>query len=285
MEYKYEMIKTEDLLPVKIIIHTADIQMFIPRHWHESIEISYVLSGKIDQIYIDGKDYVSRQGDVVLINSNAIHSFSVNSGKNRKAVTIFIPNEFIQAAYPDIDQIAFECVSIDDKERESQFEELRRNLNAMVTAYENKENDPLAYLKVTSLSYELIYILLKNFKVDKKNSNSIKVRKYLERLNLITSFIKENYNQNLTLDLLSSTFYLSSEYLSRFFVKHTGMTVFDYIHAIRLEKSYPELMNTDIPVIRIALNHGFPNEKSYNRVFKAVFHETPTQYRKNRKKR
>lgn len=285
MEYKYEMIKTEDQLPVKIIIHTADIQMFIPRHWHESIEISYVLSGKIDQIYIDGKDYVSRQGDVVLINSNAIHSFSVNSGKNRKAVTIFIPNEFIQAAYPDIDQIAFDCVSIDDKERESQFEELRRNLNAMVTAYENKENDPLAYLKVTSLSYELIYILLKNFKVDKKNSSSIKVRKYLERLNLITSFIKENYNQNLTLDLLSSTFYLSSEYLSRFFVKHTGMTVFDYIHAIRLEKSYSELMNTDIPVIRIALNHGFPNEKSYNRVFKAVFHETPTQYRKNRKKR
>lgn len=285
MEYKYEMIKTEDLLPVKIIIHTADIQMFIPRHWHESIEISYVLSGKIDQIYIDGKDYVSRQGDVVLINSNAIHSFSVNSGKNRKAVTIFIPNEFIQAVYPDIDQIAFDCVSIDDKERESQFEELRRNLNSIVKAYENKENDPLAYLKVTSLSYELIYILLKNFKVDKKNSSSIKVRKYLERLNLITSFIKENYNQNLTLDLLSSTFYLSSEYLSRFFVKHTGMTVFDYIHAIRLEKSYSELMNTDIPVIRIALNHGFPNEKSYNRVFKAVFHETPTQYRKNRKKR
>ncbi|WP_419871476.1 helix-turn-helix domain-containing protein [Candidatus Pristimantibacillus sp. PTI5] len=285
MEYKYEMIKTEDQLPVKIIIHTADIQMFIPRHWHESIEISYVLSGKIDQIYIDGKDYVSRQGDVVLINSNAIHSFSVNSGKNRKAVTIFIPNEFIQAVYPDIDQVAFDCVSIDDKERKAQFEELRCNLNSMVTTYENKENDPLAYIKVTSLSYELIYILLKNFKVDKKNSSSIKVRKYLERLNLITSFIKENYNQNLTLDLLSSTFYLSSEYLSRFFVKHTGMTVFDYINAIRLEKSYPELMNTDVPVIRIALNHGFPNEKSYNRVFKAVFHETPTQYRKNRNKR
>lgn len=284
MEYKYEMIKTDDQWPVKIILHTRGIQLFIPRHWHESIEISYVLSGKLDQIYVDGKEYVSGQGDIVLINSNAIHSFSVNSMKNRKAATIFIPYEFIQAIYPDIDQIAFDCVSIDDKERETQFEELRQNLNSIIAAYENKENDPLAYIKVTSLSYELIYILLKHFKIDKKNISSIKARKYLERLTLVTSFIKENYNQDLSLDLLSSTFYLSPEYLSRFFVKHTGMTVFDYINAIRLEKSISELMNTDIPVIRIALNHGFPNEKSYNRVFKAVFHETPNQYRKNRKK-
>lgn len=61
------------------------------------------------------------------------------------------------------------------------------------------------------------------------------------------------------------------------------MTVLNYINIIRLEKSYPDLMNTDYPIIQIALNHGFPNEKSYNRVFKAVYNVTPYQYRKEQK--
>nr|WP_263323718.1 AraC family transcriptional regulator [Neobacillus sp. Marseille-Q6967] len=285
MEYKYEMIKTDEHLPIKIIIHTSDKQHFIPRHWHESIEISYVLSGKIDQIYIDGKVFESHQGDIVLINANAIHSFSVNTGKNRKAVTIFIPYEFINAIYPDSDQIEFDCISIDQKDlqRKKYFDELRNNLHSLVNCYENRESDPLSYIKVTSLSYELIYLLLKNFKVNKKSNSRIRARKHLERLTSITNYIKENYHQNLSLDLLSNQFNLSSEYLSRFFIKHTGITVLNYINAIRLEKSYPDLMNTNYPIIQIALSHGFPNEKSYNRVFKAVYHVTPNQYRKEQR--
>lgn len=49
MEYSYELIKLREDLPIKMITHTSDNQAFIPRHWHESVEISYVLSGKIDQ--------------------------------------------------------------------------------------------------------------------------------------------------------------------------------------------------------------------------------------------
>lgn len=285
MKYKYEIIRINDNLPVKIITHTADNQLFIPRHWHESVEISYVLSGKIDEIYIDGKTYVSQQEDIVLINSNAIHSFSVTKEKKQKAVTILIPYEFVKAIYPDSNKIVFDCISIEEKdiERKTQFDELRTNLNSILYSYEDKENNPLAYIRITSLSYELIYILLKNFKIDKRSNDIIKTGKYLDRLTMITDFIKENYNHNLSIELLANEFNLSSEYLSRFFKKHTGMTIFNYISAIRLEKSYSDLMNTNYPLLKIALNHGFPNEKSYNKVFKAVYDVTPNQYRKERR--
>lgn len=285
MEYSYELIQPHENLPIKIIIHTSDEQVFIPRHWHESVEISYVLSGKIDLIYIDGKEYESRQGDIVIINSNAIHSFSVSKGKNRKGITFFIPVEFLKTIYPDIDLVEFDCISIGEQgiKKKREFDELRGNLDCIISTYLDIGKDPLAYIKVTSLFYEMIYILLKNFKIDKKSSSRFRARKYIERLTFITDFIKENYNQNLSLDILSDEFNLSPEYLSRFFVKHTGMTVLNYINAIRLEKSFPELMNTDHPIIQIALNHGFPNEKSYNRVFKAVYKATPHQYRKEQK--
>ena len=61
------------------------------------------------------------------------------------------------------------------------------------------------------------------------------------------------------------------------------MTVLQYIHTVRLEKSYPDLMNTDLPIIQIALKHGFPSEKSYTRVFKSVYQMTPSHYRKSTK--
>lgn len=285
MEYKYERIQTDDNLPIKIIIHTYDGQGIIPSHWHESIEISYVLSGKLDRIYIDGNIYVSHQRDIVLINSNAIHSFSVNICNNRRAVTILIPYEFLKANYANMDQIAFDCISIgnQDKSREKRFDELREHIHSIISAYSDKEHDPVASIKITGLSYELIYMLLKYFKVDKSAGTNIHTKKYFDRLTLITQFIKENYRLELSIQLISTTFNLSPEYLSRFFMKHVGMTVLQYINAIRLEKSYPDLMNSDYSILQIALQHGFPNEKSYNRVFKNVYHVTPNQYRKMHK--
>jgi AraC-like DNA-binding protein len=282
MEYKYELVKTDDLLPIKVILHTSEKQLFIPRHWHENVEISYVLAGMIDQIYIDGREYKSRQGDIVLINSNSIHSFSVSMGKDRKAITIFISYEFMKTIDRNYDQIVFNCVSVDEKDpiRLAKFAELRLLLDSIVAAYLTKDNDSLAHINLTGLSYQLAYLLLKNFKVTKKHSTSIQTNKYLDRLTAITNYIKENYNQDLSIDLLSSMFNLSAEYFSRFFIKHLGMTVLNYIHTIRLEKSFPDLMNTDYPIIQIALKHGFPSEKSYTRVFKSVYQMTPNQYRK-----
>jgi len=283
MEYSYELIKPHKKFPLKIIIHTSDNQIFIPRHWHESVEVSYVLSGKIDKIYIDGREYESGAGDIVVINSNAIHSFSVKRGENRKAVTLFIPHEFLKAVYPDIDQVEFDCISMEREKSLIEFTELREILNCIINAYTDSESNPLACIKLTSLSYELTYHLLKHFKIPRKYSSRIRTQKYIERLTFITSFIKENYQQNLSLELLSNQFNLSQEYLSRFFMKHTGITLLNYINTIRLEKSLPELMNSDHPIIKIALNHGFPNEKSYNRVFKNVYQLSPSQYRKEHK--
>lgn len=282
MEYKYELIKNDDNLPIKIIFHTSDDAQLIPRHWHESIEISYVLSGKIDDIYIDGVHYTSKQGDIVLINSNAIHSFSVVQGKNRKAVTFFISYEFLKTNYPDIDQIAFDCVSIDQnvEHKIKIFNELRENLDSIIRAFSNLRDDSLAHIKVIGLSYELIYFLLKNFKISKKSFGEIKTKKYLDRLTEITNYIKENYSQDLSIDVISAKFNLSPEYLSRFFKKYMGMTIHNYINTVRLEKSYRDLMNTDQSITEIALENGFPNEKSFNKVFKTFYNITPNQYRK-----
>lgn len=286
MEYKYELVQADNHFPLKIIAHSSNEPAYIPRHWHDSIEISYVLSGRIDNIYIDGMNYSSKEGDIVLINSNAIHSFSVAKGQGRQALTVLVPSGFIRENIKDSNPILFDCISIfeTNEQRLQHFKELRDLLNTLFVAYLNQNNDPLVHIHLTSLSYRLVYLLLMHFKIDNESLPGFNTNKYLERLTLITDYIKDNYDQSLSLDSIAQVFGLSPEYLSRFFVKHVGLTLFQYINAIRLEKSFRVLMNTDHSIIQIALEHGFPNEKSFARVFKKVYHVTPHQYRKKHKR-
>lgn len=286
MEYKYEWITVEKNVPIKILHHTSDEIDFVPRHWHDSIEISYVLSGKLDEVYIEGTRYSPERGDIVLINSNQIHSLSLSVGHNRRALSVFIPSAFVKENYPEFDTIAFDCISIQEKDerRRGHFEELRVNLEAILDAFTRYDCDPLAHIRIKALSYDLIHLLLKNFKVSRKGSGNIKTSKYLDRLTQITDYLKEHYHHDISIDQLSREFGLCAEYLSRFFQKHVGMTILSYLNAIRLERAYRDLMNTDRSITHIAYEHGFPNEKSFNRVFKSVYHSTPNEYRKKHRK-
>ncbi|AWB45582.1 AraC family transcriptional regulator [Paenibacillus sp. CAA11] len=282
---EYELITFNQNLPVKIILHPVDDTRFIPRHWHESIEISYVLSGSIESIYIEGTNYRSEQGDIVVINSNEVHSFSVNPQEEGSALTVIISYEFLKSNFPDMDRFTFQCISreVTDQNQLLNIQQLRENLDTLVTTYRNRETDPLAPIKIKGLTHELIYVLLKNFAVEKKTAGIIKSQKHLILLTEITNFIKEQYNQPLSIDFISTHFGFSSEYLCRFFRKHIGMTILQYINTIRLEKAYRDLVTTDHSITQIAYENGFPNLKSFNRVFKGVYLVTPDQYRKSKR--
>lgn len=284
MDFTYELVKPEENLPVRIILHRTEEEIYVPRHWHDSVEISYVCQGRIDEIYIDGTTYTSEKGDIVVINSNAIHSFSVAQGKDRLALTVLIPYEFIKANYPDIDGYTFECISRLEQSRERLLEcaHMRHILDRIAAIYLNGVRDPLTDIEIKALTYNLLFVLLKHFTVPKPNSSLIKTNKHLDRLTNITSYMKLHYNQELSIEILAGVFGFTKEYLSRFFQKHMGMTVLQYINAIRLEYAFRDLMNTDHSITRIALDHGFPNEKSFTRVFKAAYKETPHDYRRKR---
>ncbi|AYA77940.1 AraC family transcriptional regulator [Bacillus sp. Y1] len=285
MEYAYEWVETDGLFPIKIIYHVSDEAGYIPNHWHESIEISYVLSGKIEEVYVDGRTYTSREGDIVVINSNSIHSFTVDRGTGRKAISVFIPPELLREKGVKIDEVAFDCVSVGerDEDRLQQLHELRMILDKMTDAYLSREKDHFSYVKITALSYELLYVLLKYFQVPKERHPNIHSKKHLDRLAQIFDYIKENYQQKLSLTMIADEFGITSEYLSRFFTKHIGVTLLHYINAVRLEFAHRDLVNTDLSILEIALKNGFPNEKSFNRVFKSVYKLAPSQYRRESK--
>ncbi|WP_123053690.1 helix-turn-helix domain-containing protein [Clostridium sp. JN-1] len=279
MDYIHEIVENEDQIPIKIIMHKAST-FFVMKHWHPDVELTYLILGKINMVYIDGIKHAAKKNDIFLINSNTIHSILVADGDTSVAVSLLIPYEFIKNLYPELETKIFNCMSFSNvnEKKKVQFDKLRTVLNQITEVYNKREY--LWNIKLTALSYELIYFLLKNFIEDKSKSQLINNNDNLEKISALCDYIKNHYKKPLSVTNIASMCGYSPEYLCRYFKKHMGMTIHKYIDSIRLMSAHRDLLNTDCSITYIALENGFPNEKSFTRVFKSVYEDTPDKYRK-----
>ncbi|MDA3872951.1 MAG: helix-turn-helix transcriptional regulator [Kiritimatiellae bacterium] len=92
-------------------------------------------------------------------------------------------------------------------------------------------------------------------------------------------FMRECCHEKLSLTQIAWEVHLSGEHLERLFKKHYGVTVFDYLDALRIEKAKDLLRTTDLPVVRIAPVCGFSSANLLGRHFKSRTGMTPLGFR------
>lgn len=276
MEYTYENVVNDEKIPFKVILHNYDIESLLIRsHWHEEIELTYIVSKSRGTLYIDGKRYVIKEGDIILINSNCIHSISVDSCVNQSAVTFLIPYKFVESVYPNLCNIEFDCTPlVSDK---NAYKKLEHNIMEIAKCY--YEKDAFWDVKITGLCYETIYLLLKYFKKERDLTDLAHQKEDLKVISQIVAYIKKNCSHSLSIEQIADKFAFSPQYLCRYFKKHMGTTILKYINNVRLINAYRDLMNTNKSIITISLENGFPNEKSFINVFKSIYNKTPYEYR------
>lgn len=153
----------------------------------------------------------------------------------------------------------------------------------MHEAYQNKE---FGYeLKVKSLFYELMYILVARFMKMEEDQGSIRQKRNLDRLSKITSYMKKNYDQDITLEGVADEFGFSPTYLSRMFKRYADVSYKTYLLNLRTEYSFREMMNTDHSLSQVAVNNGFPNSRAFAKAFVKRYGCLPSEYRKQNEKR
>lgn len=95
----------------------------------------------------------------------------------------------------------------------------------------------------------------------------------------ISIYILRNFQKNLTIELISSFFYINASYFSHLFHQRTGEKFVDFLNRARIEKSKELLRTTDRKMYQIARAVGYDNVKYFFRVFKKREGITPEQYR------
>lgn len=99
-----------------------------------------------------------------------------------------------------------------------------------------------------------------------------------ERIVDIMKFINSHYT-DVTLEMLSEAFHLSSPYLSKYIRQKSGMTFQEAVKKARLKKAKRLLKETNQKVETIAENVGYENTEHFNRLFKKEYGITPLQFR------
>ncbi len=92
-------------------------------------------------------------------------------------------------------------------------------------------------------------------------------------------YIQEHQTENLRLGHVAKAVNTSTFYFCKMFKKATGINFTDYLSRVRIEKSKNLLLNPNLRVSEIAFEVGFQSLTHFNRVFKKVLGQSPTEYR------
>ncbi len=92
-------------------------------------------------------------------------------------------------------------------------------------------------------------------------------------------FIREHHSEDLSLGQVAAAVHTSIFYFCKLFRKVTGTTFTEFVSRTRIERAKNLLLNPNLRVSEIAYEVGFQSLTHFNRVFKKVIGESPTDYR------
>ncbi len=274
-DFKHEHIFTKESLDAAYFLR-YDPSSYVTKHWHESIEIIYILEGSA-VIFIGDETLSLNKNDCIVINTNIIHS-SRNINGN-KSILLQIPTSTLNRYLKDTKNLFFD-VPIKTKDpliykQISEFKSIILKLKELMTS------KPEGYsLMFTSILFELLFYLYQNFRIETlKIPGHININKESTRLLKVLEYTNKNYKNQIKLSEISNVIYLQPEYFCRYFKKHTGVTYIGYLNELRLSYIYKDLVNSNIPLKQILQNHGFKNYKLFRKLFYERFNCTPGEMR------
>lgn len=113
-------------------------------------------------------------------------------------------------------------------------------------------------------------------------SNQIVVQQQNAEPPVITKakqFIQEHQTEDLSLGDVAKAVNTSTFYFCKMFKKYTGLNFTNYLSRLRIEKAKNLLLNPNLRVSEIAYEVGFQSLTHFNRVFKKIIGQSPTEYR------
>jgi AraC-like DNA-binding protein/ligand-binding sensor protein len=96
------------------------------------------------------------------------------------------------------------------------------------------------------------------------------------------AYILANQSDPIDLAKVAQAMHVSTFYFCKMFKKATGLTFTEYLCRVRVEKAKNLLLNPHLRISEIAYDVGFQSLTHFNRVFRLVVGQSPTEYRESK---
>lgn len=251
-------------------------------HWHNDLEFIYVYEGTI-RIGINSESRILGKGDIAICSSGDIHYYDSKDSESTILIVIFNPQLIgVPGGWPKNIRLTSPFFSNSDSEgKEHQGMFVEKMTDLMLNLLRESEEQSEHYeMFITGMVFELCGTILRyansepaDLKKDKRRMITMKI------MQEVLEYLEMNYSRAITLEDAARQANMSIFHFSRFFKSITGMSFISYLNNIRINKAEEMILNTNRSMIDIALECGFTNVRTFNRVFRQLRECTPSDLR------
>ncbi|MBP2034192.1 AraC-like DNA-binding protein [Clostridium algifaecis] len=250
-------------------------------HYHNFNKIVIFLSGDVTYL-IEGKSYKLKPWDILLVNNNDIHKAIINPDKIYERIILWINSDFLIKHNDEFNLLS--CFEFASKQRFNLLRPDKENIehiSKIIFNIESTFKDKKLGYKIlrVSLFLELMVYINRLFLGQKDIKESCDI-KYDRRINDILNYINKNLDKDISINFLSSKFFVSKYYLMHKFKEQTGYTIHNYILQKRLIMSTLFIKNGK-SITDACIESGFRDYSNFLRAFKKRFGFSPKKYYKN----
>ncbi len=216
----------------------------------------FTVSGE-GKISVGGKDFITRQGEVVLIPKNHAHTYRGVAHGLWEFYWLHYMGEHADLLARDILMSG-----------EFHFDVGEKRLRLLMEDYfEKSEKGVKKEISDSEFLDGVLTLLLKR---------SVETAED-EKMEQMLHFLEEE--NDFSLEALAEKFHYSKEYLIRMFQKNLGVSPYRYQLMLRLKRSCEALKMSNKTIEEIAADCGYRTVGSYSSQFKKKFGMTPSEYR------
>ncbi|OZB95487.1 AraC family transcriptional regulator [Paenibacillus sp. XY044] len=258
-------------------------------HFHNCLEIGYCLEGS-GVFFVEDKILPYTQGDVSIIFPNQLHLAQSLKGKESRWHFCFIDPDALFSAdkmscgfwnrvgtdtYPRYNNI----VTPDDHAEVVWLTtNAMKELEKRQTGYESAAKGYIWTL-VTLIGRQLLLL-------DSSTKDAAAVgadRRAMQQISKALEYISQHYMESVPIHRLAELCCLSVTHFRRVFHKSMGMAPLDYINNVRIQVAAALLCHSDSSILTISEEVGYATLSSFNRHFKRVMGDAPTQWRSKKR--
>lgn len=102
------------------------------------------------------------------------------------------------------------------------------------------------------------------------------------RIQTIYDYVLKNYENDISLDDVAAQACMTPPAFCRYFKKRTGKTFVSFLNELRVNEACKKLVaeQNDTPIANIAADCGFNSVTNFNRVFRTIMGNSPSDYQK-----
>lgn len=246
----------------------------VKTHYHDFDKITIFLKGKVSYM-VEGRTYELKPYDIVLVKQGDIHRLTVDNSEVYDRIIVYISPNFMNAYKTDAYDLNFcfqkaqeehsNVLRIPSLEKSSLFRSILRLENSF-------SDDGYAaglYRQVLFLEFmvHLNRAALKNRLEFIDTENHSKVAGILQ-------YINDNLTDELNIDHIANTFFVSKYYMMRQFKQETGYTLGNYISRKRLLLA-KELILSGVSGTQACFDCGYRDYSTFSRAYRRLFGESP----------